>query len=71
MENLKKAIELLKTRKEFLKKRFGVIRLGIFGSFAKCKASQKSDIDIYTKGGLESIRIPYVRRSIERSITYV
>ncbi len=52
VENLKKAIELLKSRKEFLREQFGVVRLGIFGSFAKCKASQKSDIDIYISNSI-------------------
>lgn len=39
-------IEFLKEHKEFFEKEFGVIRIGIFGSFARGEAREDSDIDI-------------------------
>jgi len=38
-------IRILKAEKSFLNKEFGVTRIGIFGSFAKGKESDESDID--------------------------
>ena len=39
-------IELLKRHKEFLQKEFHVSKLGIFGSYARNEADEKSDVDI-------------------------
>ena len=39
-------IELLKTDKDFLKQNFGVIKIGLFGSYAKNQQTQNSDIDL-------------------------
>ncbi len=36
-------------------KEFGVKKIGIFGSFSKDTANEKSDIDIYVEFDLESI----------------
>ncbi len=38
-------IRLLKTEKEFLRKEYGVINIGLFGSFAKGTQRVDSDID--------------------------
>ncbi len=40
-------INLLKTDKELLAERFGVEKIGLFGSYVKGTATQKSDIDFY------------------------
>ncbi len=41
-----KAIEILKKHEDTIKKKFGVKRMGIFGSFAKGEGREESDIDI-------------------------
>lgn len=38
-------IDLIKTEKDFLKKNFGVINIGLFGSYAKDQQNPNSDID--------------------------
>lgn len=38
-------IEQLKSDKDFLKQNFGVIKIGLFGSYAKNQQTQHSDID--------------------------
>jgi predicted nucleotidyltransferase len=51
---MKKAEEinsLLKSRKVFLRNRFKVKKLGIFGSYARNAQRQNSDIDILVKVG--------------------
>ncbi len=49
MEKLTKEniIDFLKQHKKFLFERFGVVEIGIFGSFAKGDYSDRSDIDIF------------------------
>src|SRR4030043_2402437 len=41
----KEIINLVKTEKEYLKTEFGVISIGLFGSFANEKQNKDSDID--------------------------
>ncbi|MCM8776867.1 MAG: nucleotidyltransferase domain-containing protein [Candidatus Omnitrophica bacterium] len=94
-------IEFFRTRKFFLKEKFAVKKIGVFGSYSKCKEEDVSDIDIYvefnieeltldkylslieyfekifgrkvdliTKEGVESIRIPEIKKDIKESIKY-
>ena len=42
-------IKILKAEQPFLKKKFGVKKMAIFGSFAKGKPTAKSDVDIFIK----------------------
>ncbi len=39
-------IDLIKADKQFLKENFGVINIGLFGSYAKNKQNADSDIDL-------------------------
>lgn len=40
------ALAALKSQREILKTKFGVTRLGIFGSVARDEASELSDLDV-------------------------
>lgn len=40
------AVKLLKEQKEALQSRFGVTRLGLFGSVARDEATDDSDVDV-------------------------
>ncbi len=42
----KKIIEILKKNQPFLKERFKVSKIGLFGSFIRGEENEKSDIDI-------------------------
>jgi Predicted nucleotidyltransferases len=47
------ALKVLKEHENVIKERFGVRKIGIFGSFARGEASDKSDVDIlveFTEG---------------------
>jgi predicted nucleotidyltransferase len=44
--NNKEILEILRKEKTFLRNEFGVIKIGIFGSFAKGTQQADSDIDI-------------------------
>jgi len=41
-----KAIAILKSREEEIKQRFGVKRIGVFGSFARSEEKESSDVDV-------------------------
>ena len=38
-------LRIIKTEKSFLKENFGVLNIGLFGSYAKDKQNSNSDID--------------------------
>ena len=94
-------MRVIKEHKKVLNKKFGVKKIGVFGSYAKRKETSKSDIDIYiefnieeltfdkymgllkylehllgrkidliTKDGVETIRIPYIKEDIKKSVVY-
>ena len=44
--NLDSILQTLSAKKSLLKKKYGVIKIGIFGSYATGSATTKSDIDI-------------------------
>jgi predicted nucleotidyltransferase len=41
-----KVVEILKKEQPYLRKEFGVRKIAIYGSFARGRANQKSDVDI-------------------------
>ena len=46
MKSKKEIEKLLRKKKPYLKKRFNVIEIGFFGSYARGEETDKSDIDI-------------------------
>ncbi|ACI20621.1 nucleotidyltransferase family protein [Thermodesulfovibrio yellowstonii] len=46
MEKIEKIKDILHKQKEELKNRFGVLEIGIFGSYARGEETKESDIDI-------------------------
>ncbi len=46
MKSLNEIIEILNKHKENLKEKYGVIEIGIFGSYAKDAQKESSDVDI-------------------------
>lgn len=44
--NNKEILETLRKEKPYLRKNFGLVSIGLFGSYAKSKESTDSDIDI-------------------------
>jgi len=46
MKDTEEIIEYLRVNKEVLRAKFGVTRLGIFGSFARNRQRMSSDIDL-------------------------
>jgi len=40
-------LDYLKSKKEELHKKYGIISLGLYGSYARDEATEKSDIDIF------------------------
>ena len=42
-------LQQLENKKEFIEKEFGVKKIGLFGSYAKNKQTDNSDIDFYVE----------------------
>jgi len=40
-------IDILRNNKEYLKKQYSVVKIGLFGSYADSSETENSDIDIY------------------------
>ncbi len=52
--DLNEIINFIRNNKEFLKEQFGVLRIGVFGSFVKDTYQDQSDIDIVIEMRKES-----------------
>ncbi len=56
MLNREEILKTLEINKSYLKKNYGIKKIGIFGSYARACASEKSDIDIYAEFEVNSFR---------------
>ena len=69
----KDIVEILSSERSFLRNRFGISRIAIFGSFANDTASEQSDVDIYVEYerplGLKFIQmVDYLEHRLGRKI---
>ena len=65
-------IGYLRTRKPFLRERFGVTRIGVFGSFARGDHTVQSDIDLVVEIDKSKKNIPtffQLRRLLEKELS--
>jgi len=61
-------IRYLQEHKENFKERYGVLKIGLFGSYARGEQNEKSDIDIVVKLDNEHKRLQYffgLKRELE------
>jgi predicted nucleotidyltransferase len=102
MKTLPEILRILESHKQKLAERYGVLKIGVFGSVVRGEGTEESDVDIYveldlekitfkkylelveylsallgtkkidllTKDSVETIRIPYIKEEIKRSIVY-
>lgn len=49
MKKLEKVEEILKKQKEYLRNKFYIEKIGVFGSYSKGTQKDKSDIDIFVE----------------------
>ena len=64
--NNKEILQILKTYKEKAASRYGISRLGLFGSYASGKATEKSDIDIVIELQAPDIfKMVHIREELE------
>jgi len=45
----KEILDFLNSNRNVLKERYGILRIGLFGSYAKERATPESDIDLYAE----------------------
>lgn len=55
MKSTSEYITLLKQFKEANASKYGIIRLGLFGSVARGEQAEESDVDIYMEGEAQSL----------------
>lgn len=46
METREDILEFLRTNRELLRKQFHIVKIGLFGSFARSEQTAESDIDL-------------------------
>jgi len=68
-------VNLIRTEKTFLKNEFGVVAIGLFGSYAKGEEKADSDIDLMVIGNVNLDRfdslISRLEKKFGRTINYV
>ncbi len=64
-----KVLEVLGQLKPILKDKYGVIRLGIFGSFARNEATESSDVDVVLEMEEPNLfMIVHIKAEIEQTL---
>lgn len=64
MQSTSKYLDLLKQYKEMNANKYGIARLGIFGSVARGMQTEDSDIDIHLEGEPQSLfTMSHIKRS--------
>jgi hypothetical protein len=64
-----KVLEVLGQLKPILKDKYGVIRLGIFGSFARNEATDSSDVDVVLEMEEPNLfMIVHIKAEIEKNL---
>ena len=70
-------LKILHDNKERFAEKYGVTKLGLFGSFARNEATEESDVDICVElaevsyGRFFDLREEIVKKRIERDAVYV
>ena len=69
METQEEILEFLKTNREFLKQRFHVIKIGLFGSFARREQTSKSDIDLLIEMDADAVDVHRLKIGLREFIS--
>ncbi len=66
--NLEKSLSVLRQLKPLLKERFGIIRIGVFGSVARNEAKEDSDVDIIVEMPPDLYAMVHVKDQLEEAL---
>jgi predicted nucleotidyltransferase len=69
METREEILEFLKANREFLKQRFHVIKIGLFGSFARSEQTSQSDIDLIIEMDADPIEVHKLKNGMREFIS--
>ncbi len=68
-------IEFLKSRKDLLRKKYGVKSISLFGSYARGEETEESDIDFFVEMPADYDKLfdlkEYLEKSFQRSVDVV
>jgi predicted nucleotidyltransferase len=67
MLTLENVLEILQNNKERFAEKYGVTRLGLFGSFARNEATEGSDVDVCVEMPADFFSVEAVREELETS----
>jgi uncharacterized protein len=69
METREEILEFLKANREFLKQQFHVIKIGLFGSFARSEQTLRSDIDLIIEMDADPIDVHRLKNNMREFIS--
>ena len=69
METRDEILEFLKTNREFFKQQFHVIKIGLFGSFARSEQTSKSDIDLIIEMDADAMDVHRLKNGMREFIS--
>ena len=61
------ALAILKSQQTTLKERFGVMRMGIFGSVARDEAGEESDVDVVVEMPADLFAMVHIKEQLEEA----
>jgi predicted nucleotidyltransferase len=68
METREDILEFLRTNREFLRKQFHIVKIGLFGSFARSEQTEQSDIDLIIELDTHGTDVYLLKNSIREFI---
>ncbi|NOQ22488.1 MAG: nucleotidyltransferase [Candidatus Aegiribacteria sp.] len=66
--SLEKTLAVLRKLKPLLRERFGIIRLGVFGSVARNEAEKDSDVDIVVEMPPDLYAMVHAKEQLEEAL---
>ena len=66
--SLEKTLIVLRKLKPLLKERFGIIKIGVFGSVARNEAEMDSDVDIVVEMPPELYAMDHAKEQLEEAL---
>lgn len=60
-----KALAILRSQQPILKERFGIVRMGIFGSVARDEADEESDVDVVVEMSPDLFALVHIKELLE------
>ena len=64
------ALAILRSQQPILKERFGIMRMGIFGSVARDEAGEESDVDVVVEMPADLFAMVHLKEQLEEAFDH-